>query len=112
MWERLFEFMRQVLTLTENQRRQEDEIHELQRQLNDLSQTSAEEIRILRSQMERLASELQHTREREDSERRILKLEMENYLLRQERGLPPAKPETPADPEANNQKDDSEGSVE
>lgn len=108
MWERLFEFMRQVLTLTENQRRQEDEIHELQQQLRDLSQTNTEEIRALRSLVERLAAELRHTQEREESERKILKLELENHLLRQGRGLPPAKPEPPEKPATADQEESTE----
>ena len=100
MWARLFEFMRQVLTLTENQKRQEEVIRILQQQVRELSETNAEETRALRSLIERLATELQHQREREEAERKILKLELENHLLRQERGLPPAKPESPLKPEA------------
>jgi len=106
MWERLFEFMRQYFSLAEKQRRQEDEIHELQQQLRDLSQANAEEARTMRNAVERLAAELQHQREREEAERKILKLELENHLLRQERGLPPAKPETPPTPEAETPKQD------
>jgi hypothetical protein len=35
---------------------------------------------------------LRHVQEREESERRILKLELENHLLRVERDLPPQPP--------------------
>ena len=44
-------------------------------------------------EIKRLNDEVQHQREREEAERKILRLELENHLLRQERGLPPAKPE-------------------
>ena len=37
----------------------------------------------------------------EEAERRILKLELENRLLRQERGLPPAPSEAPLVPQAD-----------
>jgi hypothetical protein len=106
VWERLFEFMRQYFNLAEKQRRQEDEIHELQRQLRDLSQTNAEENRALRSLVERLVIELRHSQEREEAERKILKLELENHLLRQERGLPPAKTEKPKKADDDNQDED------
>jgi len=108
VWERLFEFMRQIFTLTENQRRQEDEIHELQQQMQELSQAHADETHALRSLVERLEAELRHNREHEEAERKILKLELENYLLRQERGLPPAKPQPLPEPETGGQEEDAE----
>ena len=93
MWERLIEFTKQLLTVVDNQERQEDEIRKLQQQLHDQSQKHADEIRELRSFVERLALELQQARQREESERRILKPALKNHLLRQERGLPPAQSE-------------------
>jgi hypothetical protein len=104
--ERLFEFVRQLFTLTDNQRRLEDEIHRLQQQLRNSSQAQADETRALRSLAERLETELRHTQEHEEAERRILKLELENYLLRQERGLPPAKPQSRPEAETDDQKDE------
>lgn len=91
MWKQLFEFMRQVFTLTEAVSRQQAALHELQKEVRDLSRTVDEDIRRLHSAIERLAAELRHQQEHEDSERRILKLELENRLLQMERGLPPAK---------------------
>ncbi|MGH9836460.1 MAG: hypothetical protein ACRD9Y_25840 [Blastocatellia bacterium] len=106
--ERLFEFIRQIFTLTENQRRQQDEIHKLQQQLRDSSRAHADETRALRSSVERLEAELRHNREHEEAERKILKLELENYLLRQERALPPAKPQPLPEPETDDQKEGTE----
>lgn len=70
---------------------------------DELKQTRSE-IKDIRSEMQemsdaiqRLAFELKRTQEREEAERRILKLEMENQLLRAERGLPPAKTTAEAD---------------
>ena len=93
MWKQLFEFMRQVFTLTETVSRQQSALNELQKEVRDLSRTVDEDIRRLQSAVERLAVELRHVQEHEASERRILKLELENRLLRMERGLPPAKTE-------------------
>lgn len=93
MWKQLFEFMRQVFTLTETANRQQSALKELQQETRELSQTVDEDIRRLQSAVERLAAEINRLQEREESERRILKLEMENRLLRMERGLPPASAE-------------------
>jgi predicted RNase H-like nuclease (RuvC/YqgF family) len=93
VWKQLFEFMRQVFTLTETASRQQSALNELQKEVRDLSRTIDEDIRRLQSAVERLAAELHHQQEHEESERRILKLELENRLLRMERGLPPAQTE-------------------
>ena len=87
--------MRQVFTLTETVSRQQAALKELQKEVRDLSRTVDEDIRRLHSAVARLAAELRHQQEHEASERRILKLELENRLLRTERGLPPAQPAPP-----------------
>ncbi len=94
MWKQLFEFMRQVFTLTEAVSRQQSVLNELQKEVRDLSRTVDEDIRRLHSAVERLAAELRRQQEQEAAERRILKLELENRLLRMERGLLPAQTET------------------
>lgn len=58
--------------------------------MRELSRTVDEDIRRLQSAVERVAAEVRLMQEREESERRILKLELENRLLWMERGLPPA----------------------
>ncbi|MBX3280811.1 MAG: hypothetical protein KF868_22665 [Acidobacteria bacterium] len=99
MIKQLFEIMRQVFLLTETLSRQQSALKELQQEVRDLSQTVNEDIRRLQSTVERLAAEIRHQHEREESERRILKLELENRLLQMERGLPAARSEPPADGE-------------
>jgi chromosome segregation ATPase len=94
VWKQLFEFMRQVFTLTEAVSRQQSVLNELQKEVRDLSRTVDEDIRRLHSAVERLAAELRRQQEQEAAERRILKLELENRLLRMERGLLPAQTET------------------
>ena len=106
MWQRLFDFIQQYFNLAERAKRQEDEIQQLQRQLREFSQASAEEARTSRSMIELLAGEVRHLQQHEESERKILKLELENRLLRQERGLPPAPPATPLAPQAGAPKQD------
>lgn len=108
MWDRLFDYLRQLISLSDNQRQQEREIQALQQQLLNLSQAHAEELRKLRSQIELLAVEQRRAQEREDAERRILKLELENRLLRQERSLPPAKQPPSVEPETNKPEEDEE----
>jgi len=93
MWKQLYELVRQVFTLTESTRRNQAALNELQKEVRDLSRTVDEDIRRLQNAVERLAHEVQRLSEHEESERRILKLELENQLLRAKRGLPPAKPE-------------------
>jgi predicted transcriptional regulator len=93
VWKQLFEMMRQVFTLTETMSRQQTALKELQQEVRELSRAVDEDIRRLQSAVERLAAELTRVREREESERKILKLELENHLLRMERGLPPTNPE-------------------
>lgn len=88
MLKQLYEIMRQVFTLTETTSRQQSALKELQAEVRDLSRTVNEDIKQLQSAVERLAAEIRHVREHEDAERRMMKLELENYLLRKERGLP------------------------
>jgi len=89
VWKHLFEFIRQAFTLTEAVSRHDKAIEALEHELGDLAQATYEEIQRLHGAIERLATEIQRSQEREESERRILKLELENRLLRSERGLPP-----------------------
>jgi hypothetical protein len=61
--------------------------------LRDFSAVVEKEIYELRVAVERLAGAIERVGQREEAERKILKLELENHLLRAERGLPPAKPD-------------------
>ncbi len=89
MLKQLYEVMKQVFTLTETISRQQSALKELQAEVRDLTRTINEDVRRLESAVERLAAEIHHVQEREEAERRVLRLELENYLLRKERGLPP-----------------------
>ncbi len=56
-----------------------------------------EELRRITEMLQRLAYEYQRQNDRSESERKMLLLEVENMILRYQRGLPPAnKPENDA----------------
>lgn len=91
MWKSIFEILRQLLTLTESTQKNTSDIKELRQAVKELSDSTDEKFQELRSAIERLAFEIQRISERETHEREKLILQLENRLLRQERGLPPAK---------------------
>lgn len=115
MWKEALETLWQVMRLAEDTRQNTQEIKALEKRLLDFA--TATERRFyelivanerLSNEVQQLSDELKRQREHEASERRILKLELENYLLRQERSLPPAKPQSLPEPEseAHNSKED------
>jgi uncharacterized protein YoxC len=78
MWKQLLELFRQVLTLTEDTRRNRTEIKELRKQVDELTAT-----------VQRLVYEIHRIGERETHEREKFVLRVENYLLKADRQLPP-----------------------
>ncbi len=80
---------------------------DLEKEQRDLAQSFERESYEQRRAIERLAAALERLSEREEAERRILKLELENQLLRQERSLPPAS-HTPAAEAETSKSSDSE----
>ncbi len=106
MWKQFVEAGWRLLRLAEDTQENRSRIKTVEKSLLDLAAKAEQENTQLRRanellvfEVQRLHDELQRQQEREAAERRILKLELENHLLRQERGLPPAKPETPPHPE-------------
>jgi hypothetical protein len=63
----------------------------------------------LSHEVRRLTDELRRQQEHEETERRILRLEMENYLLRQERGLSLTKPLLSLESETDDKERQGEG---
>lgn len=104
MWKQFLDLFRQLLLLSENAKRQQDALADLQKKNADLSGSTAQNFQRVESLIERLAYEikrleieLQHAREREADARareadarERLRLEIENRLLRENRQLPPA----------------------
>ena len=91
MWKQFLELARQVFSLTEDTQKNKTDIKELRQDLKTASEKSEKNYQELKSAIERLAYEIHGIGQREEAERRILRLELENQLLRAERGLPPAK---------------------
>lgn len=113
MWNQVLEMFWRTLRLAEDTQQNRQDIKAIEKRLFDFAAAAERENQELRRanealvfEIRRLGDELQRQREREEAERKILKLELENHLLRRERGLPPAHPETPPNPEAGNQQQD------
>ena len=106
MWKQFVEAGWRLLRLAEDMQENRSRIKDVEKNLLDFAAKVAQENaqlqranEILAFELQRLRDELQRQQASEAAERRILKLELENHLLRQERGLSPAQPETPPQPE-------------
>lgn len=109
MWKQVLDMLWRTLRLAEDTQQNRQDIKAVEKRLLELASVVERENQQLRRandamafEIKRLNDELQHQREREEAERKILKLELENHLLRQERGLLPAKPEVMLNPDAAN----------
>lgn len=85
-WKQLLEMAQTLLRIMDDLKQIRTEIKDVRREMQEMSDA-----------IQRLAFEVKRTQEREEAERRILKLELENQLLRAERGLAPAPTETDND---------------
>lgn len=79
-WKQILEMAQTLLRIMDDLKQTRADIKEIRQEVQEMSEA-----------IQRLAFELKRTQEREEAERRILKLELENQLLRAERGLPSAK---------------------
>ncbi len=80
MWEKIWDLLSKVATLTKDTDRNSQEIKEIRAEIRDIY-----------SKLERLAYEIQKTREEDRHEREKLALRLENELLKFERRLPSGK---------------------
>lgn len=76
MWTSLYELVRTVLRLGEYVREDREEIKEIRKDLRDLTLV-----------VERLVAQLEHVGEREQREREMLVLRLENSMLRSPRAV-------------------------
>ena len=79
MWKQIFDMAKRLLLLTEDTKRNRDEIKEMREQIRDLA-----------AAIERLAYEVRRVGDKDDNEREKLALRLENELLKFERRLPTA----------------------
>lgn len=77
MWEKIWDLLSKVATLTKDTDRNSQEIKEIRADIRDIY-----------SKLERLVYEIQKTREEDRHEREKLALRLENELLKFERRLP------------------------
>ena len=82
MWQKLADLAKTLLSYGEILQQNRSDIRELQ-----------QEVRRLSTALQLLAREIQHMRETERQEREMVKLQLDNALLRFEHRLPPAKDE-------------------
>ena len=95
MWEKLVEYGKQLVSILQTLQKHEEDLKEIREELRDVRQDVNQlraEFRDLARVVERMAYAIQRDRDREEAERRILLLEVENRFLRHERGLPPGEP--------------------
>lgn len=76
MWKSLYELVRTVLNLSEYVQEDREEIKEIRKDLRDLTLV-----------VERLVAQLEHVGEREQREREMLVLRLENSMLRSPRAV-------------------------
>jgi len=110
----LFELLRQMLRITEDTQQNRQDIRDLKAELRDVARKSEQEnrdlrdeVRDLRSAVERLTYEIKRVDDHGTAEREKLVLLLENQLLKFERALPPAKPQSLPEPETDDQKEDT-----
>ena len=82
MWEKIWDLLSKVATLTKDTDRNSQEIKEMRADIRDIY-----------SKLERLVYEIQKTREEDRHEREKLALRLENEVLKFERRLPSGKEE-------------------
>ncbi|MCI0525070.1 MAG: hypothetical protein L0Y75_07380 [Acidobacteria bacterium] len=115
----LFELLQQVLRITEDTQQNRQDIKDLKGELRDVARKSEQEnrelrgeIRELRSAIERLTYEIKRVDDHGNAEHEKLILLLENQLLKFERGLPSAKPQSLPEPETDKQNEGAENADE
>ena len=93
----VFDYVRQIFTLTEAQQRTQNSVKELQNEVRELTrrveerdQTYKSTIERLIFEVQRLRDELHHARQHEADQREKFQLKIENQLLKAGHRLPPA----------------------
>jgi len=89
MWKQLLDALTQLITLTQETRQNRADINSVNVAQKEIQQ----EIQSLNAAVQRLAYEIQPSRENEAHERENMPLRLENALLKFEKRLPPGKPE-------------------
>lgn len=97
MWKQFLDALTNLLSLMQRLEKQEKEIKDLRQENKELTAV-----------VQRLVWEQQRQREREEAERRVLKLELENQLLRISHSLPLPKLDPLSEPKKNQNGEDED----
>ena len=93
MWQKIADIAKQVFTLTSDAKKAKEDIKALQEENKELRRELNEQrlkFETVTRFSDRIVYELQRTRESAEADKKMLRLEMENLLLRSGRVLPPA----------------------
>lgn len=91
MFKQLVDLVARVFSLSKDVQQNKADIKDMEQEAKDLRRDFSDlrkEVRDLSRAVERLAYEIHRVSENEAQERRILRLELENALLKSERHLP------------------------
>ena len=96
LWQDVVRYVRQLLSLTRELQQAKEDIRSLREENKELRQRLNQhgaQFGDMALFAERVVSELQRTQERSETDKRLLRLEMENLVLRYVRGLPAELPQ-------------------
>lgn len=85
MWKRIYDLFINFATLAQKMEKQEQAIKDLQLDLRELTAF----VQRLAFELQRTQDDLKRTAEREEYERKLFQLQVENQLLKSGRQLPP-----------------------
>jgi septal ring factor EnvC (AmiA/AmiB activator) len=92
MWPKIVEFGRQMFSVMQKQSKHDEDIKEIRQDVKSLQEDFIRlrlEVNNLTHVVERLATSIQQEQKNAENSREIYRLQLENVLLRFERGLPP-----------------------
>jgi chromosome segregation ATPase len=97
VWQKIVEIAKQVFSLTSDTKKLKEDIKALQEENKELRRELNEQrlkFEAVARFSDRMVYELQRTKESAEADKRLLRVEMENLLLRSGRVLPPAENES------------------
>lgn len=86
MWKQLLDLFTKIITLSQRTDKLEQTVKNQQQELKDLTAF----VQRMAFELQRTNDEMKRTAEREASERKLLRLQIENQLLKAGRRLPPS----------------------
>ena len=97
MWKKLLEIVQDVFNLRRQVKGHEERLDDFSLSQEELAAKLAQ----LSERLLRLELQFQHFQERQATERENFRLQLENLMLRLQRGLPPSEAKTPPDEQSD-----------